>query len=349
MKERQALLEDTNDAVKSAKNTLPQIEIPQIAVPMAQRMPDVDSLKRLAGEVSNFQFKMNPDMEASISAIKTFCSNMASITEAASKASIALTSALTNYIQSPFVKWLAEYDFSPILRAFESIAATGGLSDRIKEFKGAYLQAMYDCQWFPYAGLYANVGLLKEINQILVTSRGKSKRRTARMDKAILTYYNTEKILEIKKRWKNSNLESHIKKILGQAIEAHIRGEYVLTVSCLATMWEGLLKQKMPIKKRKKEELENDIKGLVVDNGYEKILGDYYNNLIISTCYGVEDVKEGVPNRNGIAHSWYKKYPNKKASLNAILLTDFIINLNPKETAEVTENGQTENADSEQG
>lgn len=114
-------------------------------------------------------------------------------------------------------------------------------------------------------------------------------------------------------------------------------------------MWEGLLKQKMPIKKRKKEELENDIKGLVVDNGYEKILGDYYNNLIISTCYGLEDVKEGVPNRNGIAHSWYKKYPNKKASLNAILLTDFIINLNPRETAEVTENGQTENANSEQG
>ena len=209
------------------------------------------------------------------------------------------------------------------------------------------MQAMYDCQWFPYAGLYANVRLLEEINQILVTSRGKSKRRTARMDKAILTYYNTKEILEIKKRWRNSNLESHIKKILGQAIEAHIRGEYVLTVSCLATMWEGLLKQKMPIKKRKKEELEDDIKELVLDNGYEEILGDFYNKLIIGTCYGVEDVKEGVPNRNGIAHSWYKKYPNKKASLNAILLTDFIISLTPKEQSEETINGQAEDADGE--
>lgn len=349
LKERQALIKDTAVSVAAIKSTLPQVEISKMAVQIAQQMPEMDSLKRLADGASNVQFKMNPNIEASISAIKTFYSNMASIAETASKASIVLTSALTNYVQSPFVKWLTEYDFSPILRAFESIAATGGLSSRIKEFKSAYLQAMYDCQWFPYAGLYANVGLLKEINQILVTSRGKSKRRTARMDKAILTYYNTEKILEIKKRWKNSNLESHIKKILGQAIEAHIRGEYVLTVSCLATMWEGLLKQKMPIKKRKKEELENDIKGLVVDNGYEKILGDYYNNLIISTCYGLEDVKEGVPNRTGIAHSWYKKYPNKKASLNAILLTDFIINLNPRETAEVTENGQTENANSEQG
>lgn len=347
LKERQALIKDTAVSVAAIKSTLPQVEISKMAVQMAQQMPETDSLKRLADGASNVQFKMNPNIEASISAIKTFYSNMASIAETASKVSIVLTSALTNYVQSPFVKWLTEYDFSPILRAFESIAATGGLSSRIKEFKSAYLQAMYDCQWFPYAGLYANVRLLEEINQILVTSRGKSKRRTARMDKAILTYYNTKEILEIKKRWRNSNLESHIKKILGHAIEAHIRGEYVLTVSCLATMWEGLLKQKMPMKKRKAEELKDDIKELVVGNGYEEILGDFYNNLIIGTCYGVEDVKEGVPNRNGVAHSWYKKYPNKKASLNAILLTDFIINLNPKETTEVTGNGQTENADSE--
>lgn len=143
-------------------------------------------------------------------------------------------------------------------------------------------------------------------------------------------------------------MESHVKKMVNQAINAHLRGEYVLTIACLATLWEGMLKQKMPAKTRSNKELKKDIKALVVGNGYEEILGDFYNNLIIGTCYGIEDVKEGVPNRNGIAHSWYKKYPNKKASLNAILLTDFIINLNPKETTEVTENGQTENADSEQ-
>ena len=69
----------------------------------------------------------------------------------------------------------------------------------------------------------------------------------------------------------------------------------------------------MPAKTRSNKELKKDIKALVVGNGYEEILGDFYNNLIIGTCYGIEDVKEGVPNRNGIAHSWYKKYPNKKA------------------------------------
>lgn len=205
------------------------------------------------------------------------------------------------------------------------------------------------CHWFPYAGLYASFSLLDEIDEILETSRGKSKRRTARIDKAILSYYDDKRIHEIKQRCRKSTMESHVKKMVNQAINAHLRGEYVLTIACLATLWEGMLKQKMPAKTRSNKELKKDIKALVVGNGYEEILGDFYNNLIIGTCYGIEDVKEGVPNRNGIAHSWYKKYPNKKASLNAILLTDFIINLNPKETTEVTENGQTENADSEQG
>ena len=43
-----------------------------------------------------------------------------------------------------------------------------------------------------------------------------------------------------------------------------------------------------------------------------------------------EDVIEGVPSRNGWLHGNYRKYPNKTASLNAILLTDFIINFQTK-------------------
>ena len=114
LKERQALIKDTAVSVAAIKSTLPQVEISKMAVQIAQQMPEMDSLKRLADGASNVQFKMNPNIEASISAIKTFYSNMASIAETASKASIVLTSALTNYVQSPFVKWLTEYDFSPI-------------------------------------------------------------------------------------------------------------------------------------------------------------------------------------------------------------------------------------------
>ena len=62
------------------------------------------------------------------------------------------------------------------------------------------------------------------------------------------------------------------------------------------------------------------------------VFSDYFEKCIMSQCNAVEEVKDGVPNRHGVAHSWYRKYPNKKAALNAILLTDFIIQLNPIRT-----------------
>jgi len=136
----------------------------------------------------------------------------------------------------------------------------------------------------------------------------------------------------MKRTWKESDYEPHIKRMLGQAIDAHLRGEYALTISCLATMWEGLIHHKLHIEGRygQKKTKEGFAK-LIDENDYEVIFSDFYENLIVSQCDTVDDVKEGVPNRNGVSHSKYKKYPNKKASLNAILLTDFIIKLEPLE------------------
>ena len=125
--------------------------------------------------------------------------------------------------------------------------------------------------------------------------------------------------------------------ILKQALEAHLRGEYALCVSSLATMWEGLIyikannatmqdrhRQKMGITKKALEDL-------TVANDYGQIFSDYFNNFIVSQCNTIDDVVDGVPNRHSVSHSWYRKYPSKKASLNAILLTDFILGLEPLE------------------
>ena len=76
-----------------------------------------------------------------------------------------------------------------------------------------------------------------------------------------------------------------------------------------------------------KKELED----LTEANDYDKIFSDYFNTFIVSQCNKVDDVVDGVPNRHGVSHSWYHSYPSKKASLNAILLTDFIIGLEPLE------------------
>lgn len=241
------------------------------------------------------------------------------------------SSALATSISSPFIEWLQDVDFSPLARIWENWNFAPDIADRYDELNKIYLSAMYDAKWFPYAGWIADVELFAKVNDILGSSRGMSKRCEKRIDKAIISYYTRAEIKCIKKRWKGSDLEPHIKKALGQTLEAYLRKEYALVIPFLATMWEGIIKSK-GVKNTKKS--KEEIKELVNENGYDDVFSDFYNNMIIGTCYSIDDIVEGVPNRHSVAHSWYAKYPNQKAALNAILLTDFLINLKPKKALE---------------
>ena len=241
------------------------------------------------------------------------------------------SSALTASISSPFIEWLRDIDFSPLVRMLENWNFDSEFIDKSDELNEIYLRAMYDAKWFPYAGWIADIKLFVEVNDILGTSRGMSKRCEKRIDKAIISYYTKAEIKRIKKQWKESDLETHIKKALGQTLEAYLRKEYALVIPFLATMWEGIIKSKGVENTKKPKE---DIKKLVDENGYDEVFSDFYNNMIIGTCYSIDDIVEGIPNRHGVAHSWYNKYPSQKAALNAILLTDFLINLKPKKALE---------------
>ena len=129
-----------------------------------------------------------------------------------------------------------------------------------------------------------------------------------------------------------------------------MRGEYALTIACLATMWESLIQQKYGLSgRRAQNKIKKDFAELIDENDYEAIISDFYNNLIVSQCNTPDEVIEGVPNRNAISHGKYRRYPNKKASLNAILLTDFIISLEPKSNMTAGKEEQAENANAEQG
>lgn len=238
--------------------------------------------------------------------------------------------ALETNLNSYFMQWISSFDFTPLKKILENLNFDNDVLQRYRELNKRYLQVMYESKWFPYAGWTVDIELFAEVNEIIVSSRGANKRRERRIDNVILSYYTNKEIKNIKRRWRNSDLDQYIKKILGQAIEAHLRGEYALTISCLATMWEGLIHKKANVVGRQKSKKTiADFEKLLNENEFDHIFGEYYNNFIMSQCNTTEDVIDGVPNRNGISHSKYKRYPNKKASLNAILLTDFIIGLSP--------------------
>lgn len=256
---------------------------------------------------------------------------------------------MTEIISSPALKWLKTFDLTPILSNLQLISNLKFDRKVLSRFNHAYLESMYECKWFPYVGWTADIELVIEISDILATSRGLSKRRTQRVDKTVLDYYTKKETKRIKRKWNASDLELYIKKILGQALEAHLRGEYALTIACLATMWERLILQKYGLSgRRSQSKIKRDFAELIDQNDYEAIISDFYNNLIVSQCDTPDEVIDGVPNRNATSHGKYSKYPNKKASLNAILLTDFIISLEPKSNTAETENRQGKNTDSEQ-
>ena len=246
--------------------------------------------------------------------------------------------AIASIVQSPVFQWLSNLEALSVRSILEDLdISDNGLYERYEALEETYYSTLMECKWFPYAAWAADLNLFAEVSDIMATSRGASKRREQRIDRAILTYYDKTEIRYIKRSWKETNLDSHIKRILGQAIEAHLRGEYALTISSLATMWEGLIYIKAhnaTMQERHRQNMnktKQELADLTQFNDYNSIFSDYFDRFIVSQCNAVEDVVDGVPNRHGASHSWYHKYPNKKASLNAILLTDFIIKLEPIE------------------
>lgn len=307
-------------------------------------LPDI----KLSLEIPQYNF--SSALLDNISAIsensKLLCANIGKMIDTTRTAS----SIIAQSLNSPALEWLRTFDPTPLLAGLQAIQALNLDRKILGRFNRSYLMAMYECKWFPYVGWTAGIDLVTEISDILATSRGASKRRNQRVDKAILDYYTKKEIKRIKREWNASDLEFHIKKILGQAIEAHLRGEYALTIACLATMWESLIQQKYGLSgRRAQNKIKKDFAELIDENDYEAIISDFYNNLIVSQCNTPDEVIEGVPNRNAISHGKYRRYPNKKASLNAILLTDFIISLEPKSNMTAGKEEQAENANAEQG
>lgn len=228
------------------------------------------------------------------------------------------------------VKALRE-SLKDVLRPGESFLMT------LRKLNNDCISYLYDCKWFPYTSWCADIRFLRKIESIIQTSHKGSRRCEKRIDRLIIDHYTPKRLREIKRGWKKLELESYIKKILGEAIEAHIQKKYALSVACLSTMWEGLIRKKINQTERLSQKKMGEYLLLLIDeNKLDSRFGEFYNRFIICECNTVDDIVEGVPNRNGVSHSKYKKYPSKKASLNAILITDFFLKLKEKKRSVVS-------------
>lgn len=231
---------------------------------------------------------------------------------------------LSNMLTGSVQQILSQIDFSGI---YEALLKSIKIADFRVKINNFVLSETYSAKWFPHV-LSAEEGDIQyEFLEIIVSTK-RSKNRIKKIDKLILDYYSKPKIEVIKKSWRQDDIPEYKYRIMHQAVQAYHRKEYAITVTVLSTMWEGLIYDKAKDTRGKKGKLtKENFSKLISNDDYNQIFADFFDEYIMYDCRSEAEVKVDVPGRNSSAHSFYNKYPSRKAALNAILFTDFLVKL----------------------
>ena len=338
--EQQRIIQETTLPIlemhQSIIETIPKV--PKISIQMDSIMPETitniqsnNFLKELGvlaikSTMPSYQFEI-PGLKN----IELISNNMISIFSAG------LTALIQNHvmqkiqtISSSIGQWLQTVDFTPLINILEDIRSIG-FDHNYDQINEIFLKAMFDARWFPYAGWIADFRIVGDLVEILNTSRV-SKNRVKRIDRLIFSYYSKGEIDNFKRNWRKLDLPPYMIRILIQSIQAYHRREYALTVATLSTLWEGIIQEKAQDKGyRVSKRTRQNLTKLIDANEYDKIFSSFCEEFILYDCNSPEQVRDDVPGRHGIAHCWYDKYPSRKMALNAIIFTDFLLQLEPIE------------------
>ena len=338
--EQQRIIQETTLPIlemhQSIIETIPKV--PKISIQMDSIMPETitniqsnNFLKELGvlaikSTMPSYQFEI-PGLKN----IELISNNMIS----------SFSAGLTALIQNPVMQqiqtisssigqWLQTVDFTPLINILEDIRSIG-FDHNYDQINEIFLKAMFDARWFPYAGWIADFRIVGDLVEILNTSRV-SKNRVKRIDRLIFSYYSKGEIDNFKRNWRKLDLPPYMIRILIQSIQAYHRREYALTVATLSTLWEGIIQEKAQDKGyRVSKRTRQNLTKLIDANEYDKIFSSFCEEFILYDCNSPEQVRDDVPGRHGIAHCWYDKYPSRKMALNAIIFTDFLLQLEPIE------------------
>ena len=231
----------------------------------------------------------------------------------------------------------------PYLQLSESLQHIFEIQNITQNSLNSYIKQhhafLFSENWFPGIGMYDDSDwlLYRDISTIVATSKeGGSKRCSLRLNKLIFNYFSKAKIRKMEKIWQKSDIDEHQKKILKQAIRAYKRKEYALAICSMVPMWEYILRMKSRqnrISYKKQKEILNS---LIKENFLRGINYDFFTNNVWADCNSEKDVNTDIPGRHAFVHGWFKEYPSKKSALNALIITDFLINLAPSRNTNVS-------------
>ncbi len=147
------------------------------------------------------------------------------------------------------------------------------------------------------------------------------------IDDIVFKYFNDQAVHNITGRWSDYVDSDLHKRIVREAAESYFEEKYVLTICCMATIWEGIIRNKLEISNKEGKNYKTLVHNRLIEKGHSGALLDFYYDKILKQCYKHDDLLTDVPCRNAIAHGRYTEYPSRKSALNAILMTDLVLSL----------------------
>lgn len=201
-------------------------------------------------------------------------------------------------------------------------------------YEKQHYSLMLEARWFPFSIHHRGISIIIDLSDIVSHSR-QSNVRIKKIDKCIFAYFSNTEIEQMRKSWRQYQLPHFILRMLNETVRAYNRKEYATTIAVLSSLWEWIIADKVAdYKYRTSNGSKKSFRSLVDANAFPSILADFYDTYIMYNCKSPADTKKDVPGRHAAAHGLYMCYPSKKAALNAIIFTDFLLSLQPVMTEE---------------
>ena len=222
---------------------------------------------------------------------------------------------------------------SPLL---ETILSTRPTEIFWRAYQRKCLLALMDAKWSPSLLFDIPEQEMIPLNKILTKDTSHEERVEA-IDRFVFRHFGRDYIAGILEDWASLPIPPHIQQLMCEAVKAYRRKEYGLVIHSLPMQWEGIIKQKTSLPERVKSDVLKDAaEELISANSYPKILSTFYREFIMYQCNSSEDYIPDIPGRNTVAHGWFPEYPSRKAALNAVLFTDFLLHLDRLEDCEAS-------------
>lgn len=290
-------------------------------------IPTIDGLSEIVDKIPKLQISVSDYYSESFGKITESVKRIGEIISQSNMSKIQEVCRSWSEAMSPLFEEIHKIDFSPLYDVLSNL--TLRLPNEISEIEKRYYATMYDAKWFPYLGITEKYSFFFDIQDILEHTR-EGKNRTRKIDLVVFKYYSDKRVECLKKKWRKYDLPEYLMRMLHQAVQAYHRKEYALTISMMTSLWQGIIFLKSNDSRgRKNNRVKENFRELVEWNEYDKMLSNYFDEFIMYDCRTPEETKPDVPGRNSAAHSYYQKYPSKKAALNAIIFTDFLLTLKP--------------------